>query len=312
VNGTLDTIDGRSVLRFERRLDHPVEKVWRAVTEPAQLARWFPATMEMELREGAKIRFVFPGGELDPAEGMITDLDPPRVFAFIWNGDPLRIELRTDGAGCLLTFTHEFGDRPMAGSFATGWETCLGALASALAGRAPEAASPGAYAERHDAYVEAFGLSEGTVREHAEGWTVRFERLLPHPVEEVWPALTGSAIPAAGGPPPRRTTNGYVPAGTLTAADPPRTLLEYDWLHGGEPAGRVRWELTGGHPAGTRVVLTQTGPARLSGERVTALAAWHTQLELLAGHLRGGTDRPWPEHRTEELAEHYAAGIEAR
>ena len=27
-NGTLHTIDGRSVLRFERRLAHPVEKVW--------------------------------------------------------------------------------------------------------------------------------------------------------------------------------------------------------------------------------------------------------------------------------------------
>ena len=31
-DGTLVTADGRHVLRFERRLDHPVERVWR-VTE---------------------------------------------------------------------------------------------------------------------------------------------------------------------------------------------------------------------------------------------------------------------------------------
>jgi hypothetical protein len=149
------------------------------------------------------------------------------------------------------------------------------------------------------------------VRDSPEGWTIRFERLLPHPIEEVWPALAESSAPAVGGPPPLRATNGYVPAGALTAAAP-RTLLEYDWLAGDEPAGRVRWELTGGHPAGTRVVLTQSGPARLAGERVTALAAWHTQLEAFADHLRGITHCPWPKERTEELKKHYADRVEAR
>jgi uncharacterized protein YndB with AHSA1/START domain len=312
VNGTLHTIDGHTVLRFERRLRHPVEKVWRAITDPAQLAHWFPANMEMDLQEGATIRFVFPGGELSATDGVITELAPPRVFAYTWNGEPLRWELRPEGAGCLLVFTHTFGDRPMAGSFATGWETCLGSLEAVVAGRPPATPPmPEAYAERHDAYVEAFGLGEGSVRNGSEGWAIRFERLLPHPVEEVWPALAEGSGPAVGGPPPLRATNGYVPAGALTAAAP-RTLLEYDWLARGEPAGRVRWELTGGHPAGTRVVLTQSGPARLAGDRVTALAAWHTQLEIFADHLRGITHCPWPEERTKELKKHYADRVEAR
>ena len=43
IDGTLQTIDGRPALRFERRLAHPVERVWRAVTEPAELAQWFVA-----------------------------------------------------------------------------------------------------------------------------------------------------------------------------------------------------------------------------------------------------------------------------
>ena len=35
MNATLDTVDGRPVLRMERRLAHPPEKVWRAIHEPA-------------------------------------------------------------------------------------------------------------------------------------------------------------------------------------------------------------------------------------------------------------------------------------
>lgn len=292
MNPALRTDGDRSVLRFERHLPHPAGKVWRAVTDPDHLSRWFPATMRIaELRPGGRIRFVFPGGELDASDGVITELDPPRVFAFTWNGDPLRIELIPEAGGCRLVFTHGFGDRPMAGSFAAGWHTCLDALEAALAGGpAPEQAP---YAARHDAYLDAFALGEGT----AEDGTVRFERLLPHPVETVWAELTGSAEPQTGAAPPPRTTNGCVTAGPVTATDP-RALLEYR----DGPSGRVRWELTGGHPAGTRVVLTHTG----ADDQIASLAAWHTHLEVFADHLRGVTVRPWPQARNEELREHYA------
>ena len=52
-DGTLETIDGRRALRFERRLPHSPERVWRAVTEPAELARWFvaPVPWKPELGE---------------------------------------------------------------------------------------------------------------------------------------------------------------------------------------------------------------------------------------------------------------------
>lgn len=317
MNPTLHDSGGRSVLRLERRLRHPVEKVWRAVTDTAEMAHWFPAIARMDPREGGWIRFSFRGGEMEPTEGLITELDPPRVFAFTWNGDPLRIELRPEADGTLLIFTHTVADRPMAGSFATGWQTCLEALDQALTGPAGQSpAGPGApqsYAERHDAHVVAFGLDEGTASTDDEGFTVRFERLLPHPAEKVWRELTGSSVPAAGQEPPARLTNDYVPAGALTEVgeDGDRRVVEYAWLSGGEPAGRVRWELTGGHPAGTRLVLTQRGSARLAGERVTALAAWHTQLELFADHLRGAT-RCWDAVRTEELKRRYAEPAEAR
>jgi hypothetical protein len=41
-HGTYETIDGRPAVCFERRLAHPVARVWTAITEPADLAQWFP------------------------------------------------------------------------------------------------------------------------------------------------------------------------------------------------------------------------------------------------------------------------------
>jgi hypothetical protein len=37
MTGTLETIDGRPALRFERRNSHSVERVWRALTDPSEL-----------------------------------------------------------------------------------------------------------------------------------------------------------------------------------------------------------------------------------------------------------------------------------
>jgi uncharacterized protein YndB with AHSA1/START domain len=287
VNETLITADGRSILRFERRLAHPVEKVWRAVTDPAHLSQWFPSDMDLDLQPGGKIRFVFRDGEGPTLDGTITDLDPPTVFAYTWGDSHLRFELWPDGDGCLLIFTHTFDDRPSAASFAAGWYTCLKALAMVLDGKPVTVSDE--WAELHESYVEAFGLFEGTVEEAPGGWTVRFERQLTRPVAQVWAVLadTPAAAPAAGEPAPPPSTSGHAPAGVITAVEPP-ALLEYQWLYGGEPAGRVRWELSDG-PGGARLVLTQTVPARLPDHRFTALTAWRTHLERLAGRLRAGS-----------------------
>ncbi len=49
--GAYDTIENRPALRFERRLSHPVEVVWRAITESDELERWFPSRAEAGDRE---------------------------------------------------------------------------------------------------------------------------------------------------------------------------------------------------------------------------------------------------------------------
>ena len=116
--------DGRYVLRFERHIAHPPQRVWRALTEPDQLRQWFPTDIEGERKAGAKIRFAFrepvPRAEDMPEllehdpedlDGEFTEFDPPRRLAYTWGEEDLRWELEPAGDGCRLLFTHTFTDR---------------------------------------------------------------------------------------------------------------------------------------------------------------------------------------------------------
>jgi uncharacterized protein YndB with AHSA1/START domain len=129
VYGTYETIDGRPAVRFERVYPQPVERVWRSVTEPEELAGWFPTTVEVDLREGGAMAFTFPGGEMEPMEGSVVELDPPRVFAFLWGAELLRFELAEEGGGCRLTLTHVISNADEAARNAAGWHACLDKLA---------------------------------------------------------------------------------------------------------------------------------------------------------------------------------------
>jgi uncharacterized protein YndB with AHSA1/START domain len=156
--GTYETIDGRPAVRFERRYDHPVEAVWRAVTEPGELAHWFPARVSVDdLRAGAAMRFDF--GEGMVMDGAVVELDEPRVFAFRWRSEHLRFELEAieGGAATRLRFTHVLDEADTAARNAAGWHVCLQRLGARLAGDAPDA--PGSsptpeWRALYDAYVE--------------------------------------------------------------------------------------------------------------------------------------------------------------
>lgn len=123
-------------LRFERRLAHPPEKVWRAITEPHRLSQWYPFTAtELDLRVGGAVRFCDDEGTELQAE--ITEVVPSQVFAFQEYDEQtgthgLRFELEPDGDGCRLTFTHTFADATWAAQTETGWVRCLDALEHAL------------------------------------------------------------------------------------------------------------------------------------------------------------------------------------
>src|SRR5436309_5021572 len=103
MQGQLEHIDGRWQLRFTRKLAHPPEKVWRALTEPAHLRAWFPSDIEGERRAGAPLQFVFRENEGPTIEGQMLVYEPPAVLEFRWGEERLRFELTPSGGGTNLT-----------------------------------------------------------------------------------------------------------------------------------------------------------------------------------------------------------------
>ena len=152
--GSYATVDDRPALRFERRLRHSVDAVWRAVTEPAELAHWFPAEVEVDLRVGGRMRFAFSDEVFPPSDGEVTECDPPRRFAFDWGEEHLRFEIEPDGDGSVLRFTHMLSARDQASRDAAGWHVCLDRLEERLGGGEPEAPSSEMTPELRDLYGE--------------------------------------------------------------------------------------------------------------------------------------------------------------
>jgi uncharacterized protein YndB with AHSA1/START domain len=163
MEGTYETVDGSPAVRFDRRLDHPVEDVWRAVTEPHRLSQWFPTTVEMDLRLGGAMWFSFPDGGMPDMTGEVTELDPPRLFAFLWGYELLRFELEGEDGGCRLRLTHLITNEDEAARNAAGWQVCLGSLERLLStgsAQAPGTEATEGWLEIYDSYVEA-GMPSG-------------------------------------------------------------------------------------------------------------------------------------------------------
>jgi uncharacterized protein YndB with AHSA1/START domain len=110
-DGTLERRGDLRVIHFERRLDHEVERVWRALTEPDEIGAWL-ALAELDLTEGGRVVLTWQNTDADGntavARGTVSALDPPRLLELDTDiHGRLRWELEPDGDGTALTFTAE-------------------------------------------------------------------------------------------------------------------------------------------------------------------------------------------------------------
>ncbi len=270
------TLDGRPTVRVERTYPHPIEKVWRAVTEPEHLAKWFPSPVEYELRPGAPMRFDAFAGDVG-AVGVVEIVDAPRRLIFMWGTDRLTFELTPDGDGTTFSLVHSFDDRYGAASFATGWELCLTGLRSVLAG--DPLPPPERGIARHEELVHEFGLDRPEVTETDGHWTVRVERQLTCPAEVAWDLWFGKdrdtgeqrSVPGVGEP----LTPYMAPEvviGTMTEVELHHAFaFDVDPTTGG-PGEHVQLEFADGTGHGVRVILTVTGTE--PGERDAAAQMW--------------------------------------
>jgi uncharacterized protein YndB with AHSA1/START domain len=161
--GVLERRGDVAMLRYRRRLAHPPLKVWRALTEPAGLAGWFPTTMEGERVAGAPLHFGFREQEGEPFDGEMLAFDPPSLMELRWADDILRFELEPEGSGCLLTLVVSFPELGKAARDAAGWHVCLEQLAYVADGADLPWDPADRWRQVHPNYVRLLGPEASTL-----------------------------------------------------------------------------------------------------------------------------------------------------
>jgi len=140
-HGTVERQGRRGTIRFERRLAHPVERVWEAVTTSDGLAGWwlpFPATIRIDLVVGGEMSFEATEFGDVPMTCEILEVDAPyRLVHTHFNRSViLTWELVPEGDGCVLRLTQDTPDiaAALAQGHIVGLHHSLERLAPALDG----------------------------------------------------------------------------------------------------------------------------------------------------------------------------------
>jgi len=68
-------------------IEAPIEAIWRAVTQPGQISRWFTDSAEIDLRPNGTGTLVWDGRATSQPATVhlhIVTIEPPRTFSFRW------------------------------------------------------------------------------------------------------------------------------------------------------------------------------------------------------------------------------------
>jgi uncharacterized protein YndB with AHSA1/START domain len=148
-----------------RELHHSPEKVWRALTDPAQLREWAPFDADRNLGKVGTTVTLTTVGAPSPhvTETQITRADAPKALEYNWGGNDIRWELEPVGGGTRLTLWHNI-DRRYISMGAAGWHIAFDVLDRFLAGKpvgrtvGPDAMKFGGWQRLNEEYAKQFGV----------------------------------------------------------------------------------------------------------------------------------------------------------
>ena len=308
-------------LTLTRDYPHPIHKVWAAVATPARIADWMGVQWLGDegaaLRQGAHFDYRFANTDLE-SRAHVLRFEPPHLLEHSWfeNVPPpatVRWLLEEITSGTRLTLTHflpMFEEAPRTGA---GWTILLEQLAKSL-GDEP---APVDWRALRDDYADRFGpeaTRDGRVSQAGDRQLLTFDRILRHPPEKVWEALTtpegigrwwqsdAEIEPRQGG----RFHLRFRPfdhsmTGVVTIYDPPERF-GFTWPD--TAAGtdsHVLFQLRP-DPLGTHLRLVHDLPAEADATEFAA--GWHWHLDGVDDAARGlGT--PWDEQRWRVLQKVY-------
>jgi uncharacterized protein YndB with AHSA1/START domain len=160
----VESDEGQWTLVFVRELRNPPDRVWTALTDPAELARWAPYTSDRDLGATGDATLIMIEGETRvdiPVK--VSRAEPPALLEYTWGTDALRWELASAGAGTRLTLRHTVAGPDWLPKVAAGWHLCFIVAERLLDGdpippiRGAQALEHG-WQELNDAYARKFGL----------------------------------------------------------------------------------------------------------------------------------------------------------
>lgn len=123
-------------LIIERRLRHSPERVWSAITDPAQLREWAPFDADGSLAvPGARVQLATVNAPSPMvSETTVQRAEHARLLEYEWGGHRLRWELEPLGTGTRLTLWTAI-DRRYIAMGAAGWHLCLDVMDRVLEGQ---------------------------------------------------------------------------------------------------------------------------------------------------------------------------------
>jgi uncharacterized protein YndB with AHSA1/START domain len=148
-----------------RELRHAPEKVWRALTDPAQLREWAPFEADGSLdTAGATVKLSTVGApKPHVTETKVARAEAYKVLEYKWGGNDVRWELEASAGGTRLTLWTSI-NRQYIAMGAAGWHICFDVLDHLLSGTpigriaGPDAMKVDGFHRLHAEYANQFGV----------------------------------------------------------------------------------------------------------------------------------------------------------
>jgi uncharacterized protein YndB with AHSA1/START domain len=132
-------VDGTAMAVFETYIKTTPERLWEAITDPEQRARYsFGVEVRSDWTPGSSYESSVPG-VIDIAAGENVEVDPPRrlvqTFTALWSDEVKAVgesrvtwEIEPVGGSCRLTVTHDRLPAGAHGEVYGGWPMILAGL----------------------------------------------------------------------------------------------------------------------------------------------------------------------------------------
>lgn len=130
-----------NAITSDEYFDHPPARVWRALTDPAMMRRWF---MDCDFKPELGHRFTLDMGQWGTTHCEVLALEPERLLKISWQNPPIDTtvtwQLAPEGRGTRLRFEHagfDLADPRQRGAFegmGSGWRSTIHARLAAVLG----------------------------------------------------------------------------------------------------------------------------------------------------------------------------------